>query len=365
MKENAKIHLPGLNGIRAIAAFAVIFSHIGLSLSSFGMKSLPDIDLAGYGVTIFFALSGFLITYLLLIEKERFSGIQIRQFYIRRMLRIWPLYYLYIGLALLAVYLWPGDEINYSYLPFTIFFSANVPMILAIPMGLLGHFWSLGVEEQFYAFWPWVADRVKNLARWIIVFVVLVLVLKILAWLWWQRTGNLVPYSIIHVTRFHCMAIGALGAILFFNKNADLLRIAYHPATQVICWISVALLGFNLFPLPSVIKHEVVAIIAVGLIVNVAGNARTLIKLTGLIPDYLGKISFGLYVYHPLVIYILGRFAGELVTAWPETLRLIFAYVLIPLLTILVAGFSYDFFEKRFLRLKHSYSRVVSQASER
>src|SRR5688572_17546909 len=103
MTESNRIHLPGLNGIRAIAALAVIFSHIGLSLHQFGLKSLPDIDLAGYGVTIFFALSGFLITYHLLIEKQRFERVNIRQFYIRRILRIWPLYYLYIALVIITL----------------------------------------------------------------------------------------------------------------------------------------------------------------------------------------------------------------------------------------------------------------------
>ena len=362
---NQRIHLPGLNGIRAIAAFAVVLSHIGLSLSYFGMKDLPDIDLAGYGVTIFFALSGFLITYLLLIEKERFSGINIKQFYIRRILRIWPLYYLYIALALLVVWLIPFDDIRYDYLPFTIFFSANVPMILAIPMGVLGHFWSLGVEEQFYAFWPWVADRVSRLARWILFFISIVFLLKLAAWIWWKQTGDLIPYSVIQVTRFHCMAIGALGAIYFYEKRADVLRFFYHPVTQVACWISVALLAFSLFPMPSLIKHEVVAVIAVGLILNVAGNSRTFIRLTGRVPDYLGKISFGLYVYHPLVIYLLGHLAGDIVSNWPEAARIVFVYLAVPVLTILVAGLSYEFFEKRFLKLKHSYSRVVSQASER
>ncbi|MAZ37152.1 MAG: hypothetical protein CL842_06855 [Crocinitomicaceae bacterium] len=96
------IYLPGLNGIRAIAAIAVVVSHITLSLDDIGLDSNifgtydsgkpRALDLAGYGVSMFFALSGFLITYLLWLEKEK-QPIQIRKFYLRRMLRIWPLYY--------------------------------------------------------------------------------------------------------------------------------------------------------------------------------------------------------------------------------------------------------------------------------
>src|SRR6478735_4462608 len=105
MSVEGKIHLKGLNGIRAIAALAVVFSHLGLSQLDFGIPTKNSIDLAGYGVSIFFSLSGFLITYLLLIEKERFGDIQIRQFYVRRILRIWPLYYFYLLITLLTLFL--------------------------------------------------------------------------------------------------------------------------------------------------------------------------------------------------------------------------------------------------------------------
>ena len=89
-----KLHLKGLNGIRAIAAVSVVLSHVALP----GIK-LPYVlsigGLAQYGVTIFFTLSGFLITYLLFKEKEQ-TAISIRKFYIRRILRIWPLYFAYL-----------------------------------------------------------------------------------------------------------------------------------------------------------------------------------------------------------------------------------------------------------------------------
>ena len=101
-----KIYFKGLNGIRAIAALAVVFSHTTGMLSMFGLSKFifgKTIDgtsvstsLAGFGVTIFFALSGFLITYLLLQEKKNNAIINLKHFYLRRVLRIWPLYYSYI-----------------------------------------------------------------------------------------------------------------------------------------------------------------------------------------------------------------------------------------------------------------------------
>jgi peptidoglycan/LPS O-acetylase OafA/YrhL len=365
MTETPRIHLPGLNGIRAIAALAVIFSHIGLSLHMFGLNSLPDIDLAGYGVTIFFALSGFLITYLLLIEKERFERVNIRQFYMRRILRIWPLYYLYIALTLLVLFIYKEEFPDFRFLLFTIFFSANIPMIIAVPMGLLGHFWSLGVEEQFYLFWPWIVDRTKKLFKWILWFVVIFFILKLLAWAWFKRSGELIPYSIFQVTRFHCMAIGAAAAILYYNRQQQFLKISYTLVSQIICWAIIALLAFSLLPLPSVIKHELVALASVVLIVNVAGNEKAIIKLRGRLPDFLGKISFGLYVYHPLVIYLVAKWMGSGLAVFNVTMQHIIIYALVPLATILVAACSYELYEKKFLKLKTRFSPVLSQAAER
>mgnify|MGYP000938049899 FL=1 len=98
------IHFRGLNGIRAIAALGVLFAHIMGALSHFGLNQLgKSLNLASFGVTMFFTLSGFLITYLLLKEKEKTDNelINIKHFYIRRVLRIWPLYFLFLFLCVI------------------------------------------------------------------------------------------------------------------------------------------------------------------------------------------------------------------------------------------------------------------------
>ena len=105
-----KIHFPGLNGIRAIAAFIVVFFHINATMWFFGSKPIHYFEqrdeMSRHAVVLFFVLSGYLITYLLIQEKEKFGRIAIRKFYVRRILRIWPLYYLcvavgFIGFAML------------------------------------------------------------------------------------------------------------------------------------------------------------------------------------------------------------------------------------------------------------------------
>src|SRR5689334_8676740 len=102
MKTKEIVYFPGLNGIRAIAASLVLIWHAKKFRSLLGLLPGPEpTPMAGFAVTMFFVLSGFLITYLLLTEKERFGSISRRRFYVRRILRIWPPYYLAVALGLL------------------------------------------------------------------------------------------------------------------------------------------------------------------------------------------------------------------------------------------------------------------------
>ena len=121
-----KIYFPNLNGLRFIAALLVIIHHLEQLLSAFGLKNYwdnPVIEsIGGLGVELFFVLSGFLISYLLFTEEQRTSTISIKNFYIRRVLRIWPLYYL---IGFLAFFLLPnismfdipvwGDQLSANY----------------------------------------------------------------------------------------------------------------------------------------------------------------------------------------------------------------------------------------------------------
>lgn len=168
----APIYFKGFNGVRFIAASAVIVHHIEeyKSVFLFGREDLWArpfaYQLGRLGVALFFVLSGFLITYLLLAEKQKTGKIAIRKFYIRRILRIWPLYFLIVGTGL---FIWPhvpllhtpasmssdiyanfGQKLLLYGLVLPNFASAlygNIPMVT--------HTWSIGVEEQFYLMWPW------------------------------------------------------------------------------------------------------------------------------------------------------------------------------------------------------------------
>ena len=178
------IYLPGLNGLRAMAAVSVVLSHTIHALGQFKLNPFllgtnndggtQGLLLAGFGVSIFFALSGFLITYLLLIEKEQ-AGIDIKKFYVRRILRIWPLYYVYLLLALITI-ISLNLYFNRTALLLYVFYSANIPFILGITLPFLVHYWSLGVEEQFYLFWPWIIKKVNMNLQTVILFLIVVLI---------------------------------------------------------------------------------------------------------------------------------------------------------------------------------------------
>ena len=144
MINKKTIYLSGLNGIRTIAAFSVMISHINLSLISFKINNISlfgftngkqnSWSLGEQGVTMFFVLSGFLITYLLIQEKDITNNISIQRFYIRRILRIWPLYFFYLIITLIIVYLFDAFYPNITILIQYIFLLANIPFILNISL---------------------------------------------------------------------------------------------------------------------------------------------------------------------------------------------------------------------------------------
>ncbi len=365
---NYTVFFPGLNGLRAIAALAVVCSHITVGLDRFNLNNhllgtLPNgnpkgIDLSDFGVSIFFALSGFLITYLLL-EEGRRSEINVRNFYIRRILRIWPLYYAFFLLAVLAINYWhePHDtRFNFFY----IFFTANVPKVFQSKSELLGHYWSLGVEEQFYLFWPLLVKKSKGkLLQVTMILFVLLVGLKGIAHFGFP--GSLFETA-IYVNRFDCMLIGAMGATLLFQGHVLFIRLSSNKLVQVFAWAAIFLSAANRFHIATFLDHEIMSGVTVLLII---GQCRStgLLNLNSTPFDFLGKISYGIYVIHPLVIYLLPMAVDALrpPVLW---LNYILAYAGVLGLTIITAHLSYEYLEKPFLRLKGRFSTIKSRNSK-
>jgi peptidoglycan/LPS O-acetylase OafA/YrhL len=367
-KEEKVIYFPGLNGLRAISAIAVVISHITLGLGHFGLNphifgtyadgNPRGLSLAGYGVTIFFVLSGFLITFLLLEEKEHHS-VNVRKFYIRRILRIWPLYYLYLSVCLFAI-LVLDMELNTNSLLFYIFYAANIPFIINTSLPFLSHYWSLGVEEQFYLFWPWVVRRSGTVLLICILSVALLISTKVYLHLFMPGS---VAETAIHVTRFHCMFIGAAGAILYKNRNTIFIRFTDNKISQLLCWSILLLVALNRFHIASFIDSEIIAFVALVVIIGQINVQNRLINLELPVMDFLGKISYGMYVIHPLLIFLTGQLFKNFQIQ--ETVKYLMVYGVIMSVTIGLSYLSFRYFENYFMKLKKRFEVVQSAVSFR
>jgi peptidoglycan/LPS O-acetylase OafA/YrhL len=359
------IYFPGLNGLRAIAAIAVVICHVSLSLRLFNLdlyfyKSFQNgypigAFLADYGVSVFFSLSGFLITYLLQTEKK-YHSIDIKKFYLRRILRIWPLYYLYLIISItIAVCL--GNTINISSLLLYIFYAANIPSVLSIGLPYLYHYWSLGIEEQFYIFWPWFNKKVNSLILPVIVLIILLISIKLVVHFLYMDS---VWDKILHAARFQSMMIGALGAILYNNENKLFLYIADNKITQFVCWLIILLAVVNRFHIATIIDNEIISIVALFLIIGQINVKNRLINLDISVLNFLGKISYGIYIIHPLVIFLFSKLAANL--NMPTPYKYFTLYFGILGTSIMIAYISYTCFEMRFLKFKQKFAVVHSSS---
>src|SRR5258706_1624544 len=361
------VYLPGLNGLRAIAALAVVITHITFDLESFNLdpfilgtnkNGMPrGIDLAGFGVSIFFAISGFLITFLLQNEKE-VQPINIKNFYLRRILRIWPLYYLYLSIAILTILVF-GFDLNIKSLFLYLSFAANIPYILYIPLKFVTHYWSLGVEEQFYLFWPWVNKKINRIILFIVPAIVILIGIKLFLHFFYPHS---IIERIIHITRFHCMLIGALGAILYKQKNKFFLKFADNKLSQAISLAIILALIINKFHIASVLDNEIVSAVTVVLIIGQINIKNRMLNLDSDVLDFLGKISYGIYVYHPLVIFFVSKVLSGMETQ--SIYKYIIVYSSSTVATVLISYLSYEYIEKYFLRLKRNISVIHSSGTK-
>jgi peptidoglycan/LPS O-acetylase OafA/YrhL len=354
MSQN--IYFKGLNGIRAIAAIIVLIWHLDQFSYLLNIKNIgiSDNGMAGQAVNMFFVLSGFLITYLLLTEGKLNTEINIKKFYIRRILRIWPLYYLALIISLFFIYFGIIKEplqIGNSVI-FYSFLLANIPYVLSISIATITPLWSVAVEEQFYIIWPHLFKTEKNIFNKLILFFLLYNVLKLSIYL--LLGSNSVLYHFITLARFDIMCIGAFGAHLIFINKKKYLKIIYSNIVQLLSW---GLLLFSIINKPlhlfSFIDNEINSIFYLFIILNVSCNPKTIISLENKFFNYLGKISYGLYVYHMIIIFLLAFYVKK------SNYQLnYFSFVISS--TILVSYLSYNYFEMFFLRKKHKYSLIKS-----
>lgn len=370
--KETSLFFPNLNGVRFIAAFWVIVHHIEQYKEKFGYDNqlfyTRFIRMIGpLGVFLFFVLSGFLITSLLLVEKERTKTINIKNFYVRRVLRIWPLYYFTVFLGLFILphisYLNISGESELIKVDFTEKLILYLLILPNIVTGVFKHIpylsqnWSIGVEEQFYYFWPWVIRQTKASKLLIIMILIFTFfyITRSLTVLYMPENG-LWKYlnEFIKSLRITCMILGAIGAYFtYFQLNSKYVQFTFHKGFQVFLYVTLILmLAFGVY-LPG-INQEVYALIFTLILMNLAKNPNSILSLENSIFNYLGKISYGMYMYHTIAVVIGVKishsFGNSNFVSYP------ISYIL----TIIMAGLSYQYFEKPFLKIKEKFTTVRS-----
>jgi peptidoglycan/LPS O-acetylase OafA/YrhL len=376
--EKSKVYFPGLNTLRFFAAFLVFICHVELSKDRNGIDNYYNTKtfqtLGGSSVTFFFVLSGFLITYLLFVERDISGTISISKFYLRRILRIWPLYYTLIltgfflipHIAFLNISISKYLYTNFNYKLFLfLFFMPNVSYVLFPHTPYISPSWSIGVEEQFYLAWPILFKNTKNHFRLFVILIFIIYSIKLILTLLIKTTNQIKArdafeniLQIMYFTRFECMIIGGVFAYILFQKRTAILTVVYNYYTQIICYFLIIAFLITGFGIP-VIHHIIYSILFGILILNVAANPNSLLRAKNQFLNYLGQISFGLYMYHELAIGITIKILKTFTFNFNGVLFSIVLYPSAFLVTIGIAASSYRFLEKPFLKLKTGFSKLT------
>jgi peptidoglycan/LPS O-acetylase OafA/YrhL len=366
MKQSA-VYFPGLNGIRALAAILVIVCHIDEWSYRFGLPSTDYYKklMGAYAVVMFFVLSGFLITFLLIKEKEKYGTISYRKFYTRRILRIWPVYYivLFIG-AFLVIYFQSQLSHSRNIYVTSFFYFLMVPNLVhnfGYRADVFGVLWSIGAEEQFYAFWPFIIKNSKVIIRAILIFLCLYLAMKFV--LTTQIHSTIKFHKWLHLVSFDYMAVGAIAAWLYHKKHR-VLNILYHPITQVVCWLFLIVSIFHepihIPILPSFDRNYHSIVYAI-LILNVGTNPKTLVSLENKLCNFLGKLSYGIYAYHFIVLFLVSlSLKNYLAYIENGILRRGLMFVSGIGGTVIISSLSYTYIESWFLKKKEKFMLIKS-----
>ena len=293
---------PGLDGLRAIAVIAVLGTHFGVMG-----------DNASIGVDLFFVISGFLITSLLLKERDRRSAVSLRDFWARRALRLFPALGCAIVLALvLSLATTPSlRHATVAGLPWVLLYVGNWAKAFGSDqtLGLLQHTWSLAVEEQFYLLWPlvfvvWIC-RVRHRRRAAVALAVLA-GLDCLYLIWAANAWG--PQRAYFGTDTHCMGLLAGSALALFVSQRQVEGAPRERVERVIRAVGVvALMFFCALTFTSATSNTegavvlclgtAAAVLVVARLVMVP-SGRMVSLLSGRAIQWTGQRSYGIYLYH-------------------------------------------------------------------
>jgi len=374
-----KAYFPGLNALRFFAAYLVLMHHSETIRRKYGLFNFESLSLFRNGslaVSFFFVLSGFLITYLLMEEIARTKTVSIRGFYVRRILRIWPLYFFMVILGLFVVpfllqMLHYDQALPYN--PFTAFgmyfFFLSFLVNALYGSHLLEPLWSIGVEEYFYLIWAPLMKYSKGSVLRMIVSVLVLKNLLLVAMLWVGAEKYPVAYDVLGSLKFELMATGGLGAYWVFKDRA---AVGGHflfgkPFQVLFLTVLVMRLCFHfalvengvqpyvaLFNTPLV-SQQLEGLLFLWLILNTSVNEKTILKLDKPVLNKLGEISYGLYVYQMVVIFGVILLGKKVLLHLSPGVATLGYYVVVSGALIAVSWFSKRYMEDWFLGMKKKW----------
>lgn len=343
-----KDYVPELDGLRGIAVLAVVFYHCEARLRYAPVHRVVEWGWAG--VNLFFVLSGFLITGIILDSRD--DPHFFRNFYARRSLRIWPVYVLLLLLVFTLVPLtfsgfWSAvDQTRHAPWPYLVLFVQNL-FVLSLP-GTIGPTWSLAIEEQFYVAWAPLARFVRNRN----LMIALVLVIIASPFLRAGNRGTLTPtHTLIHLDG---LAFGSLIAVALRSVSWTQ-RVFRRIAVSAIT-VAVPVLAYLLY-VGSAFSDSFLALLFAGglLLALTSSGERHLYNraLTSKPLRFYGRISYGLYMIHILVFTLIGAFDEKML---PYGYAGDFTVVAVRItLATLVALAMWHGFERPILRLKRYF----------
>jgi len=345
-------HRAALDGIRAFAIGGVMLVHAGT----------PGARSGWVGVDLFFVLSGFLITTLLAMEARATGGVAWGPFMVRRALRLMPAYFLYAAFITWCIWGWSGSvrTTNGAWDATGLTAALWTYTLNFVPQGgiwngqdLSVHLWSLAVEQQYYLFWPLVLMLLlpwPRVLRVVSLMLALLFIALFIAWapgltMLWTRGFSLVLAS--------ALALWAAHDASFLEWRG--LQRAVDVA-GVLLLIALAILpyrhGWTDNSVRTLLMPVLVPVFAmwVGRLWYVRGTGamRTLLSDRRLV--YIGKVSYGIYLYHEAVRVGVWYWLKPLMADWPPAVGFVTRMGLYAGLSFVLAALSYEFFEKKFLR---------------
>jgi peptidoglycan/LPS O-acetylase OafA/YrhL len=351
-----------LDGLRALSILGVIWLHSWWGTPYYStFEKLPVLRGGEWGIYVFFAISGFLITTLLFREREQFGEISIRDFYIRRSLRIWPLYYATIAVYVVIMLFFdhrPGRAPTFfHYLPGFLTYTYTWCITKNWPTGPFNLAWTLATEEQFYVFWPPVLRVFRG--AWASLVIVGLIVFRLAAGYGWTSRillpGSLPDRIVLSVAVPIC-----LGVLLAYALNSERSFRWLFPvlgrkwsAPAALVFLAICLIPLH----PYTLLADVATVLLIGTcVVREDNGLAPILKLRPL--AFIGVVSYGMYLFNSLCINTVVRVLAPFGVVHP--------LVIFPVslgLTTAVAYFSYEYFETPFLRLKSRFSHKRTSPS--